>query len=381
MKNILMLTKINIKRNRLILLFAVVCGIAICFVLYAMGHYIADATLSKIPIGVMDYDQSSLSKNFKEYLSNDMNYELTETLDYDALSTELIEKDISVIIEISKNFYEQYARGVKQNVTITSLDDYENAAFTKVYINNYMSSIEMLSLSAEGDTKAFDQLLEDYDNNNIKITQAAAEEIDKAALLGELGFINSVGFFLMLIFSISIVVSYMILDDRLSGVFNRIEATPVKPIQYILGTGIFGMIICLFPVAIYIGYIYISKFHIGVPLETLAFMMVILSLFSVSFSLAISLVIKSKNAITSIIIGFSTIGCILGGAYFPIENSPKTLQNLARILPQFWFMDAMRKLQVDAAANIYPNILILSLFVVLSLLVGAVLYAQNYKNS
>ncbi|MGB4661145.1 MAG: ABC transporter permease [Mobilitalea sp.] len=381
MKNILMLTKSNIKRNKIILLFAIACGIAISFVLYAMGHFVSDATLSKIPIGVMDYDQSGLSNDFKEYLNEDMNYELIETLDFNQLSTELIEKDISVIIEIPENFYEQYANGVKENVTITSLDDYENAAFTKVYINNYMNSIYMLSLSADGDTQTFDRLLEDYDNNDIKITQAAAEEIDKAALLGESGFINSVGFFLMLIFSICIVVSYMVVDDRLSGVFNRIEATPVKPIQYIIGTGVFGMIICLVPVAIYISYIYISKIKIGVPIEILALMMVIISLFSVCFSLALPLVVKSKNAITSIVIGFSTIGCILGGAYFPIENSPKTLQNLARILPQFWFMDAMRKLQTDVTVNIYPNILILSLFVVLCFLVGAVLYAQNYKNS
>jgi ABC-2 type transport system permease protein len=91
--------------------------------------------------------------------------------------------------------------------------------------------------------------------------------------------------------------------------------------------------------------------------------------------------LKSKNAITSIIIGFSTVGCILGGAYFPIDMSPKTLQNLARVLPQFWFMDAFRRLQADIMADIYPNIIILILFTVLSLLIGAVLFSQNYKNN
>jgi hypothetical protein len=44
-------------------------------------------------------------------------------------------------------------------------------------------------------------------------------------------------------------------------------------------------------------------------------------------------------------------------------------------------MDALRNVQADVTANIYPNITILALFSILSLLVGAVLFAQNYKNN
>ena len=120
---------------------------------------------------------------------------------------------------------------------------------------------------------------------------------------------------------------------------------------------------------------------IGVPLWIVVFIMGLFSVFTVCFSLAISLAMKSKNAITSINIGFSTVGCILGGAYFPLDMSPKTLQDLARVLPQYWFMDAFRRLQADSTANIYPNIIILILFATLALLIGAVLFAQNYKNN
>jgi ABC-2 type transport system permease protein len=109
--------------------------------------------------------------------------------------------------------------------------------------------------------------------------------------------------------------------------------------------------------------------------------MSLFSLFTVCFSLTIALAVKSRNAVTSIVIGFSTIGCILGGAYFPITMAPKSLQNLARILPQFWFMDTLRKLQADLAANILPNITILILFTILTFLIGAVLFSQHSKNN
>jgi ABC-2 type transport system permease protein len=273
-----------------------------------------------------------------------------------------------------------FASGNTANVTVTSMDDYENAAFVQVYINNYLSSINILSKGAAGDAKAFDKLLADYAKTQISITHTSAKTIDKETFANETGFINSIGFYLMFIFSISILLSFMVLDDRLSGVYNRIQVTPVKPVQYIIGTGIFGLFLCFVQIGIYCGYIEVMNIETGVPMGVIVLLMLLFSIFTVCFSLAVAVVLKSKNAMSSMVIGFSTVGCILGGSYFPIDLAPKSLQNLARVLPQYWFMDAFRSLQSDITANIYPNLTILSLFSILSLLIGAVLFSQNYKN-
>ena len=381
MKNIWLLTKTNIRRNTLAIFLSIFGAAILCLILNAMGSLVVDLTLSKISIGVIDEDQSILSEDFKGYLKDQLNYEIEENYTYDRLSTELIDKNISVIIEIPEDFYEQFATGNKQSVTITSLEDYENAAFIQVYINNYFSSINILSDSAGGNRETFDQLLTDYKQEHIQLKQSAAQENDEKSLSAREGFINSIGFYLMFIFSISIMLSFMILDDRLSGVYSRIQVTPVKPIQYIIGSGIFGLILCLIQIGLYCGYIYFVDLQIGIPMWILVMLMSLFSLFTISFTIAISLAFESKNAIASIIMGFSTIGCILGGAYFPLDTSPKTLQNLARVLPQYWFMDVLRKLQADITANIYPNIIILVLFSNLFLLIGAVLFSQNYKKS
>ncbi len=381
MKNIWLLTKANIKRNFIAVIVSIFGAVMLCIILNAMGNMAVDGTVSKISIGLIDEDQSKLSEDFKYYLTNQLDYKVVESYSYDKLSTELIEKNISVIIEIPEDFYEQYASGNQQELTITALEDYENAAFIQVYINTYLSSISILSAGAAGDQQEFDRLLDEYNHNDIEISQTAAQTIDKEAIAGEFGFINSIGFYLMFIFSICILLSYMALDDRLSGVFSRIQITPVMPIQYIIGSGIFGYVICLIQISIYCTYIYIADIKIGVPIWLLIFMMCLFSLFTVCFSLAIALAMKSKNSITSIIIGFSSVGCILGGAYFPIDMAPKSLQNLAKVLPQYWFMDTFRRIQTDITANISPNIIILILYMVLSLLIGAVLFSQNYKNN
>ncbi len=381
MKNILLLTRTNIKRNKLAILLSVVGAAMLCLILYSLGGMITSMSMADISIGVIDYDQSILSEDFKAYMKEDLQYSLIENYTYDELSEELIDKNISVIIEIPENLYEQFAAGNKESIIITSMNDYENAAFIEVYINNYLNSIHILSKGAAGNQSVFDQLLIENDKLNIEITQTAAIIIDKEELANKTGFINSVGFYLMFIFTISVLLAFMVLDDRNTGVFNRIQATPVKPFQYIVGTGIFGLFLCFVQIAIYCGYIYVMDIETGIPMYLLLLIMALFSVFTVSFSLAIAVVMHSKNAMTSIIIGFSTVGCILGGAYFPIDLAPKALQNIAKVLPQYWFMDAFRNLQADVTANIYPNITILALFSILSLLIGAVMFSQNYKTN
>ncbi len=381
MKNILILTKLNVKRYYFAVLLSILGAVMLCLLLYAMGNIVANSTIAKVHVGILDYDQSPLSKDFKRYLKEEMDYELLENYSYQELSTELLDKDISVIIEIPENFMTKMMSGGAPKVIITSMDDYENTAFVEAHINSYLSSIQVLASGAGGDKQIFDQLLMASLKEEITLTKTSAANIDKNKLFGESGFINTVGFFLMFIFTISVILGFMIIEDRVKGVFGRIQATPVKPIQYIIGSGLFGLVLSSIMVVLFTLFIYINKIQIGVPLETVFLLMLLFSLFTVCFSLMIALATKSRNSVTAIVIGFSTIGCILGGAYFPLDMAPDTLQKIARILPQFWFMDAFRRLQLDLHANIYPNIIILALFVALSFLIGAVLFAQNYKNS
>lgn len=381
MKNIWLLTMTNMKRNRIAVILSIAGALLLCYMLWALGDMIVNKDEAKIKIGVIDYDQSLLSIDFENYLTEELDYQIITDNNFEQLSNQLIEKEISVIIEVPKGFYEAFAKGDTKNVIITSMDDYENSAYIEVYINNYLSSIQLLAAGAAGDTSIFKQLLTDYNNNEIKLSEARAVSVDNKTLANRMGFINSIGFYLMFVFTASVVLSFIVVEDRIKGLYNRIQVTPVKPLHYIVGTGVFGLFLCLLQIGIYCGYIYFMKLDIGVPIHLLIGLMSLFSLFTISFSIAVAVILKSKNTMTSIIIGFSTVGCILGGAYFPIDMAPKTLQNLARVLPQYWFMDALRSLQMDIKANIFSNITILALYALLSLLIGAVLFAQNYKTN
>ena len=380
MKNIWLLTLTNLKRNKLFLSLSIFGGIILCFLLVAMGNLAVGIRLSKVHVGFIDLDQSTLSADFKDYLTEDIEYELITDRTYEELSVQLIEKNISVIIEIPEGFFEKAASGSILDITVTSLDDYENAAFLEANLNSYLQSIRMLSENAGGDRALFEKLLSGSGTEGVPIHQMAAKLLDRQLMKEKEGFSNSIGFYLMLVFGLSIIISFLVVEDHLSGVFQRVKISPVKPVQYILGTGIFGMLVCMIELVIYCGYIWIAGYDIGFPLGLLVFMMFLFSLFTVCFAIAIALWVKSKAAVGAASMGFSTIGCILGGAYFPLDLAPQSLQNLAKILPQYWFMETFRALQIDQNAKVWPNIIILALFTLLTFLIGAVMFSQNNKN-
>ena len=379
MKNIWLIIKTNVKRKPLALMLSIFSGFFLCLSLFLLGNYVSDETLSKIELGVIDYDNSSLSESFKTYLTEDLDYKLIENEDYNRLSEMLIDKDISVIIEIPFGLYNSYAMGREEKLIITATDDFENAAFIEAYINSYFAAINMLSLSADGDKDVFDSYLNHFDYKDIPIERTVAFDFDLQEFKEIEGFRNAVGFFLMIVFALGNVLSFMIIDDRSSKLFGRITVTPVKPYQYIAGNSIYGFFLLMVEVIIYCGYIKIMNIHIGFPVFILFILMVLLSMFVILFTIILSILFDTKSGTSSCIMGFCTVGALLGGAYFPIDLAPENLQNLARILPQFWFMDAIRKLIDNPIANITSNIIILILFIVLSFLIGAVVFSQNYK--
>lgn len=379
MRNICLLIKSYFKRNRSVVILSILGGLVLCLMIYFMGDYTASVFLAKVKVGVMDYDNSLLSENFKYYLTEELDYDLIENENYDYLSKLLIDKEISAIIEIPEGFFNKFSLGENQKITITSTDDYENAAFLEAYLTSYMASIRMLSVSSGGDKETFIHFINEHKNNYNPIYKDRAYNLNQKEFKDKEGFKNTIGFYFMIVFALAMVVSYIIVDDKGTGVYNRITVTPVKPFHYVAGNSLFGFFLLLLETLIYCGFIAVKNIKIGFPVYKLIYLNLLFSFFIICFVIDISLVLKSKKGISLLIMGFSTLGSILGGAFFPIDMAPENLQSLAKILPHFWIMDAFNKLMVNPSANIKSNIIILILFTVLAFLVGGVLYTQNYK--
>lgn len=387
MKNILLLFQNTMQRNKKSTLTALVCAFALCLLMVLFSDVAHVDTVSQIKIGFIDHDQTEFSADFRSYLTDKLNIQLTENESYDTLATMLINKKISVIIEVPENFEEDTVSGFAPDLITTSLDDFENVAFVNAYLNTYMNSRVFLAESAGGDPDVFHALLNESQNQAISIENVAAADTIVSSTVGNNAFVMDseysrafvpcMGFYLMIGFVYYISFAFMIFNDRTNGTYQRIQSTPVTSLQYIIGITLFGIFNGLLIIGVFFAYVFLSKTDIGVPYGNTILLMILIMLIQIGFAMMVSLLIKSKSVVLTAIFTYGTVASMIGGAWFPIEFSPDSIQKIAKTTPNYWFMDAFRQMEGNSDANIVPHIIVLVLFIILVYLISAIRFTKN----
>lgn len=378
MKNIILFFRSNIKRSMIILIIALIISFLPCFIYVAMGSNFGDEETDNVKVGLLDYDRSSISIDFKRYLNEELHIDTIGDETYDSLTYDLINRKISAVIEIPEGLEQKgVINGQLPAVIITTLDDYYNAAFIKAYINTYFSSVNLLVKASGGDKTAFQEAFGSFRAKDRVVRQEAAYIPDKEKNAAQMGLRQAIGFFTMMMVLICFCTAHVVMEDRQSGVFNRIQASPVKSGQYITGTGLFAIFSGLIGVAVFGSFLIIRDDPIGVSIGYLLPVMSLFVLLMVGIALIAALFSKSTNAMTTIIVILGTIGPVLGGAYFPVDNITGSLKSLSRITPHYWLMQGVKDLQLNPDADVRANVIILSLFVVLSFLMASIKFVQK----
>lgn len=386
MKNILLIFKNSVRRGVLMLLAAVMAAVFMVVVFEALtssgnknqNGESADKFVEisdKVKTGLMDHDDSPLSEDLKDYLENTLGMDVTFENNYERQASLLIDRDISAIIEIPQGFYADAAAGNVRELVITTLDDYENAAFIEVYLNSYMQGVKVLSDAAGGSTEMFLRMLSaEVQAGEVRLSQNKDSGADVFT-----AFVFAEGFMLMLITGVTLFVSNAIITDRQQGTYSRIVCSPIKPAEYIVGTALLGIICGTVMNAVFIVYAYATHGDIAVPLGISLAAGELFVLFSVGLSIMLALLIRSKQTLFTVGIGYTTFGCMLGGAWFPIADSLGAIGNVAKIFPQYWLMGMLRDSSGDPDYGFFPRLCILALFALLVYLISAVVFSKKSR--
>lgn len=375
MRNILLMLKNNFSRN-IIAVVLVIAGVFLLSTCLSSGTAINDTySGDKIPVGLMSNDNSELAEDLEKYLSETLDMAVTKDNNADNQMDLLINKKISAIIEVPDGFGQSALNGKIRKLTFSSLDDYENAAFIEIYLNSYMRKVQVLSTAADGDSELFSKLLK---NSSAEVSEIkAADSASLAAQQQQSGFALGAGAFLMISMGISSVMALIVLDDKKFGTYERMQISPVKPFEYIMGTTLFGILLGFIFSFGFMLMIAIGGTVTGVPMWLICVLLLLFTLFSVGFSLIVALTAKNKITIMTIVCGGTTIMCILGGAWFPVDKSNVLISKFAMLTPHYWFMEAIRGVQENAQFNAVPSILMLTLFALLTYLVSAALFTKK----
>ncbi len=383
MNKILLIARNAVARSKIFVLLSILAGIVVCVVFLAgksigMEFSAAEA----IDIAVVDADDSDLSHHFSDYLRDRLGMHILDETDYDALTKVLIDMDLSVIIEVPEGFEASALAGDFQKLTLTTTNDYENTAFIQAYIDTYMQGISAASQTAKGDAQLFADILHSSSADVQPLAMESAVIVPDANS-NPGGFRFAIGFYMMLVMAVAICVNFLVVTDKKQNTLDRMRVSSVGSLEYVLGTVLSCVLICVPTAVIPLAFIGISGDSIGIsfPLAIVYFMLFLL--FAVGFALVTSLLFNSMETILPIMIGFASIGCILGGAWFPIDNSIGALHLVSYLMPQYWIMNYIDSVQgndivsLTADTSALTCVGILVLFTVLMYLTAAVFYGKK----
>lgn len=361
-----------LKRLKYALIIALLVG-AGSIGLYYCGRPIANvfSVNDKIDIALSDNDKSELSAMLKSYLSDRINMNIIED-GKEKFNDKLINRDVSAIIEIPQGFEKNVIGGKDVKIKSTTLDDYENGAYISVYIEGFMRSVNIAANAAKGDAELFSKIM-NSDAADTKLTKENAVTSDREDEYVSAGFKFSEGFMIMLVTAIGIFITLAVMEDRQYGTYSRMAVSSVTGVQYIVGTLGASVLISFTALVVLPLYLLITgaQMTAGYPLVFAA--VIIYSLFNSALSIMLAQLISSKQALATLSGCITSIGALLGGAWFPIDETAGMLKYLSYITPQYWYVGFMS----GEAEQPVINICVLILYTLLIMLASAALFGRK----
>lgn len=361
-----------LRRLKTALVIALLTGLA-SIALYYCGRPIADlfSVEEKIDIAVTDNDNSELSVKLKSYLSDKMNMNIIED-EQEKFNDKLINRDVSAIIEIPQNFEANVISGKDVKIKSTTLDDYENGAYISVYIEGFMRSVNVASDAAKGDAELFSRIM-NSSAADTELIQENAVISDRENEYVAAGFTFSEGFMIMLVTAIGMFITLAVMDDRQYGTYSRMAISSVTGIQYIVGTLGASVLISLISLIVLPLYLLITGARMNTDYPLIFVAVMIYSLFNSALSIMLAQLISSKQALATLSGCLASVGALLGGAWFPIDETAGMLKYLSYITPQYWYFNFMS----GASEQPVINICVLILYTLLIMLASAALFGRK----
>ena len=178
-----------------------------------------------------------------------------------------------------------------------------------------------------------------------------------------------------MMFSCLFGVGWVVVRYRKSGFLKRLQATPLRAIEFISAQVLSRLILIMVVMVLVFAAL---RLVLHFRMEGSYLLLFVVALFGAIALIAIGLFIAarftSEEVASGIINAFTWPMMLLSGVWFSLEGSARWLQWLAKIFPLTQMLDAGRAIMLDGAGftQIAPQLLYLSITAVLFLALGAV---------
>lgn len=288
----------------------------------------------KTKIALTNYSQSGLSEQFVEAIKKIEAFDVASVDEGEARS-ELGKGKVDLQIVVPKNFGEL---------------DPQTRSLKVVKIQSYYN--EARPQAGQTSNLILGQILSNI-NNTITKTPVVIGLEAKGVKTNNLGQID---FFLPGVIAMSIMqlgifsVAFGFIAFKTTGALRRLQATPVHPINFILGQSVARLMVTVVQILLLLAFgMWLFGAKLVGSLGAFMFMGTIGALAFIAFGFAVAGWAKDENQAAPVAQLIQLPMLFLSGVFFPREGLPTILQKITDYLPLTYLVDGMRRIANEGA--------------------------------
>ncbi|MFT8317701.1 MAG: ABC transporter permease [Sporolactobacillus sp.] len=191
------------------------------------------------------------------------------------------------------------------------------------------------------------------------------------------------GYTVMFVFFIMNSMMRRFFQEKDSGMIARLQGTPLRPIQYLIGMWIpsFLSVVVQCTVLLATGFFF-YHLHLGNPLAV-TLLVLCLSLCGTGLGLGLSLIVRSENQGLGITQLLTLGGAIVAGLWFPVDMLPSFAQKIGYFTPQYWAMNGFQNVMLRGygLSGIWLNLLVMLLIGLAGLMIAFIRFKPFLRSA
>jgi ABC-2 type transport system permease protein len=312
----------------------------VLFVLVSIGIHSGGGGGS-VNIGIVDKDQSALSKDMVEAMSKENKFKLTVVAEKDQ-DKKLTSGELDSILIIPSGFSDRIYNNTSNPIELKSIKGEAATVWIKYYANIYVQNLLDVAKASEGSIGLFQKIYDSIQKSPLTLKENVIQNQSKSKGLAA----QSIGFLIMFILFGAANVAQLILNEKKNRTYYRICTAPTNAKTYLTGNVLANLTIIIIQITLILLLItqvfnietYVAFYQLFLLLACFGLVATGLGFMIVAFSVNSDQV---RNLQMLIIVPSS----LLSGCLIPVDIMPKVAQQIADFLPQRWVMKAIENLQ------------------------------------
>ncbi len=311
-------------------------------------------------ISIINYDESNLSKNFVDYISDKA--EIIEIDNNDkSIQDALYLNKIDTLLIIPNNFGKDFLDGKKISISIKK-STRNMSEYTELLINRYIKIAETCRKSGMAESEIIENIKSITQNEvKVKVASTNKSELDKLAVYYSFENYAFLSIFIFIIGTIMCIFNKETIKKR-----NAVSSLNTKSFATQLFLGHFVLTISIWLIFVLISIILYKDLMFSINGLLLIINSLLFAFTITSLAYLVGCLIKNQNVISGVQNVLALGLSFISGCFVPIEFLAPNIVKFSKLFPSYWFIHGnyeIVKLSIFNFETIKP--IILSFIVVL----------------